>query len=612
MNHNRFLMAMGFWLLMAGGLVGSVLAQGPEGSLEIQMASPAQGEIFYAAPSGVITRVPVSGRVVSYDAPIDLTTVELTLSLVDDSAVVAELQVPVQADGRFQVWATINAQGNLPILDDHLNDVCLSCHDLGDMTVPSNVSQLLIHARTPGGQTSSAVRDIKLDRGEFRTIEVQVAGLPAGSPAAQVAASTTVYEWRPRTFFAPVVDGQASLRVEGLSHADLAYEVTMTPLVVGAIRYEVEPQLLTLLAGSGSLSTTLRARPVYGTIAGRVVAGGTRNAIEDATVLVVDLATGESHETTTAADGSFRFDDLPVSEYVLLAESDAGVHLPERYDLGEQVSREVTVHLVRGGPDVLRGQVTLEGDPFPFAEVAVAGLLPVQADPLSGMFALPAVPADVPVEITVTAPGCYSVRRVTSDRDLGEVVLTLHPATTVLDRGGARLYLPAQTQASDTGDTVRLEQGVLWVTARGDGPGATVVAGSYRISGAGASYAVEALAGALPRLYVREGSVTAVRGAEQPVMISAGQTLTLLGERARPVELAPGAGALLRAVGGSVGRFELAPPVIERVMTAFWDTLEGAARVLMAGAYAITFGALPVFLAGGVIVLLRRRAVRRN
>ncbi|MBN2472557.1 MAG: hypothetical protein JXN59_17660 [Anaerolineae bacterium] len=613
MNGKRLLFLVGMCLLAAAGLVGNAAAQGGEGSLEVQLASPGQGEIFYSAPAGMITSVPVSGRVVSYDAPVDLETVELTLTFIDDSGAMIETHAPVGEDGHFHIWATINTQGTMPFIDDHLVDVCMTCHDSGQIDLPNNVAQLLVHARTPDGLTGSAVRDVRLDRGAFQTLEVEVEGLPEHSQGAQVVASTTVYEWRPRSFYAGVVDGQARVDVEQLTYADLDYEIAFPPVIIEAMRYEAEPQALTLPAGGGPLpAVTLHARPVPGAMTGRVVLAGSGAAADAASVLAVDLLTGAGHTTTTGEDGAFVLEELPVSEYAVLARSSAGVHVPGRYDLRQDIAPEIAIHLVRGGPDTLQGRVMLEGEPLPFAQVEVDGLLPAQADPLTGEFALAAVPAGEAVDMTITAPGCYSEQRRVEDRDLGAVALALHPDTTVLDQGGTRVYLPAETRATRDEDEVRLEQGVLWVNgeAAADQAGFTIAAGEYRLSGAGASYAVEAARGALPRLYVRQGAVTAARAEQEPLTVTAGQTLTLSGEAARPADLLPGAGSLLREVGGSTGRFVPRPTASEQLADGAWQATEGAARVLMLGAYAITFAGLPLFLIGGLVVWLRRRSGR--
>nr|MBN1228993.1 hypothetical protein [Anaerolineae bacterium] len=615
MRRPKLALLIGVSLLLGLLAGGYATAQETANVLEIHLASPGQGEIFYTAPTGVLTSVPVSGRVVSYEVPVDLSTVELTLNLIDADGEVVETQIPVAEDGYFHTWVTINTYTAVPTIEIHEFDLCLTCHEFGEVVMPTNVTQLLVHARTPDNLTGSVVRDIKLDHGEFRTLEVQVEGLPETSMPVQIVAGTTVYEWRPRSFFADVVDGLANVSIEGLTYADLSYEIMLTPIVIDATLYETEPQTLTLPAGSTVLpSVTLTARPVRGTIEGQVVTGMPAVGVEAASVLAVDLLTGSGYSAVTAEDGSFSLEDLPVSELVLLAQSSAGMHVPAQVDLRERVAHDTAIHLVNGGPDTLRGQVVLAGEPVPFAQALVEGLLPAQVDPLSGVFALAALPEAEPVEVTITAAGCYSQQMLVSERDLGLLALVLHPDTTVRQQGGARLYLPAETRATTSGDEVRLDEGVLWVVSQtpANAPGPTILAGDYRLSGQGASFAVEALPGALPRLYVRQGSVTAVHAERESMTVAEGQTLTLTGANSRPVDLAPGAGALLREIGGSVGRLELQPSVSERVQAALWQGMAAAARLLMLGAYAITFAGMPALVIAGIVMQLCRRATRRD
>jgi len=612
MNRHRSLLLIGVCLLAGAILAGNVAAQGAGGSLEVQLASPGQGEIFYAAPGGVITSVPISGRVVSYDTPVNLATVELTLTFIDETGAMSEIHTPVGADGYFHLWATINPAGLVPILDDHLNDICLTCHVRGEIDIPNNVSRLLVHARTPDGLTGTAVRRIRMDRGAFRPLNVRVAGLPENAPEAQVIASTTIYEWRPRSFYAGVQAGEATVTVEGLSYADLIYRVALQPVIVGDTLYRAEPQNVTLPAGAARPpAVTLTALPVRGTITGRVV-DGVSGAGVSATVLALDLLTGASRTAETAEDGTFALTDLPVSELLLAARSSAGFHVPGEYDLRQAPAQEAVIHLTRGGSATLRGAITLDGRPLPFAQAAVAGLIAAQADPLSGAFEVAGAPAEGELEVEITAAGCYSQRLAAADRDLGTVALTLRPDTTVLTQGGSRLYLPARTRATHSGGVVHLEQGVLWVIGESGAtaPGFEILAGDYRLSGSGADFAIEALPDALPRLYVSRGEVTAVTAGGEPVTVAAGQTLALTGAAPHPADLAPGAGALLRAVGGNVASFEPEPPLADRVAATAWQVVAATARVFMLGAYAITFVIMPALLILGAGAWLWRRARR--
>jgi len=272
------------------------------------------------------------------------------------------------------------------------------------------------------------------------------------------------FDWRRRTFYGTVVDGQAAIPVERLTYGDLTYEVWLVPVIVNGTRFTTAPEPVVVRGGQESpASVTLHARPERGSITGTVVDGASGEGLE-AALLVVDLASGAAQTTTAAADVHFMFDDLPVAEHALLARRADGFHLPQRHDLAEASTVETRLRLTRAGTAVLRGVVTFEGEPLPFAQAEVEGLPAAQADPMTGAFALDAVAGEGELSVEVAAAGCYGVRLNTTARDLGEITLALHEDTTVIERGGSRLYVPAQSSITRDGDRMVLQGGVLWVT----------------------------------------------------------------------------------------------------------------------------------------------------
>jgi Fe-S cluster assembly iron-binding protein IscA len=253
--------------------------------------------------------------------------------------------------------------------------------------------------------------------------------------------------------------------------------------------------------------------------------------------------------------------------------------------------------------------VTLDGEPLPFAQIVVEGFPPAHADPISGVVELDAV-EEGPIQIEVTAAGCYGLQYETSERDLGEIPLTLHGDTVVIERGGSRLFIPAQSAVVDSENVIHLQHGVLWVRNTGtvDENPLRIQVGEYGLEGYSANFAVERLAGARARLYVSDGKVLVTGSSAAAMYVMMEQTLVLEDVSANPVYLAFGSGALLRAVAGSISHFEAAPTASEQFSSSILQITESLAKVLMLSAYVISFVVLP----GIVIALIAISIVRRQ
>ncbi len=607
----RFLLVPLLLVLIAGLAVGTAGAQGGgEGALTILMSSPGEGESFYVAPTGFLLSMPVAGRVVDYDTHLDPATVEVRLSVVSPDGVVTELEAPLDDAGFFEVWAAVQPHDRpFPSDDPHDLEDCAICHHWSrDLQIPDQATQLIVHATAEDGRTGHAVRRFRVDRSTIRDLTVDIDGLPEHASGGQVSAETLIYEWRRRGGHGPISEGQAALQVEGLAHADLTYAVSMAPFIVDGTRYTAEPTTVVIPGGSEeSARITLQARPERASLAGHVRADVGGDGVA-ATVLAVDLFSGAAHTVTAGDDGAFLFADLPVAEYVLLARAPGGYHLPYHFDLTDALNAEADIHLSPAGSALLNGTVTLEGQPVPFAEVTVGGLPIAYGDPVTGAFALDAVPAEGDLEVEVTAAGCYGVRQSTPDRDLGEIALTLRPDTRVIEGGGARLYLPAESSATESDGVVTLTQGVLWVRPAGRSGGAPlqVRVGSALLAGDGAAFAVEKLTGARGRLYVSQGSVRVTAPDGDALEVTAGQTLVLEGVSGQPVPLESGVGPLLRSVAGSVARYVEAPTTAEKIADAAYQVVVSGARATLALAYGIAL-VFPIIVIGGLVLYFTRR-----
>jgi len=583
-------------------VVASVAAQAPGADdLTILLASPGEGETFYVAVDGFMLSIPVSGQVVSYDDPLDSVAVDVTVKFIDSAGEASQVTVPLDESGRFVVWAAVQPPSQPFVSDDpHHEEECSLCHRRQfDLTLLQTVTQVVVSARAEDGRTGQVERHMYVDRSTHADLTVNIEGLPAHTDALQVIATTFIYDWRHRTFYGALADDQAIVSLERLDRGTLRYDVSMVPQIIGETRYMTPPQTVVVPGGDQALpSVTLQAQAQRGTLAGTVVDGISGAGVE-ASVLAVNLASGESHTTETDEHGSFLLTDLPIAEHVLLARSSSGFHLPQHIDLTESTDVTTRVHLTRAGTAVLSGTITLDGAPLPFAQATVDGLPVAYADPLTGAFELDGVDAEGPITVEITAAGCYGLRLETTEKDLGEIALTLRDDTQVVEKGGSRLYIPAQSEVTVEDDRITLARGVLWVrnvSASGAGfPSLSV--GDYVLEGSHASFAVERIPNARARLYVIQDEVQVSdydKGIFKPVMI--GQTLVLEDDLGDPADMVAGSGVLLRAMAGSVASFEPAPSSAERVSRLALEILELIAKGFMLVAYGITFSIFPVIL----------------
>ncbi len=597
-------------------VVASVVAQEPGGDdLTILLASPGEGETFYVAVDGFMLSIPVSGQVVSYDAPLDSVAVEVIVDFIDSTGNTTQVTVPLDENGRFIVWAAVQPSSQPFVSDDpHHLEECNLCHRWDfDLTLLQTVTKVVVSARAEDGRMGRVERQMYVDRSRHADLTVNIEGLPVHTDMAQVTATTFIYDWRHRTFYGAAADDQAVVSLERLDKGTLSYEVSMVPQIIDETRYITPTQTVVVPGGDQALPpVTLQAQAQRGTLAGMVVDGDSDDGVE-ASVLAVNLATGETHTTETDENGSFLLTDLPIAEHALLARSSSGFHLPQHVDFTESPDVTARIHLTRAGTAVLSGTITLDGAPLPFAQATVAGLPVAHADPLTGAFELDGVDAEGPITVEITAAGCYGLRLATTAKDLGEIALTLREDTEVIDKGGSRLYVPTQSEVTVEDDRIVLERGVLWVTnlsSSGDGfP--SIYVGDHVLDGGHASFAVEHIPNARARLYVIQDEVQVSDYDKEnikPVII--GQTLALEDDLGEPVEVVSGTGMVLRTVAGSVASFEQAPSSAERFSSLAFEIMELIAKGFMLVAYAITFSILPVVLLLMVIAFIRYRRVR--
>jgi hypothetical protein len=124
---------------------------------------------------------------------------------------------------------------------------------------------------------------------------------------------------------------------------------------------------------------TVRLRPeaLEGTLQGYVFEQGTTNRIADAVVVIVNEATGERFERTTNYDGFYRFTDLDLGRYTVVAWADgfsvaASPNSPVTLAAGTGVHEDI--NLTPGDYPGYRLVVTVVGAPADIVELEMAGV----------------------------------------------------------------------------------------------------------------------------------------------------------------------------------------------------------------------------------------------
>src|SRR3954468_15721371 len=106
--------------------------------------------------------------------------------------------------------------------------------------------------------------------------------------------------------------------------------------------YKACVRLAMLLASLASLGTSI-AQITDGNIVGTIT-DPTGAAIGDVTLTLQNVATGVQYTAKTAADGSYRFNNVPVGTYTIAAAATGFKKLTQR-NVAVELSRTTTVNL---------------------------------------------------------------------------------------------------------------------------------------------------------------------------------------------------------------------------------------------------------------------------
>ncbi len=522
---------------------GTLTAHAQDGGLRVGLIRPMEGETYYAGPSTVVYSIKIDGWVAGAADP---RAVSVRLDILQGAQAHNTVTLTPDADGTFLVDATVNpagAHGDFGPVE--IVSRCDECHYRAPIELPNGAVTLALTATTPDGQQARLERHFVVDRSTTVTVPVNV--VIEGQPGQRVSgvpvsASTRMYLWRARHATAATdANGIAQIAVEVSTQGPVRYAFRVEPTIIQGVRYEgIRPVELELPpAASSATPVTLVVSARLARIEGRVL------PLPDVPLAVraIRLPDGVSYQAKVGADSAFAFDDMPIGRYLVTLDtpaltSNGWTSVARTIDLAADMAPQVDLTLVRISGATQRGVVRDEtGAPLPF------GWLSLQPDgattrpaPDTGEFTMTGVPPDART-LVASAPGYYSQAQVVNAATAASLILTPRPETRRIAWGPGAIVIPAESEATLTGNTVALAQGWLW--GKGGAAEPLVISTDIaQITIAGGIFAVEQLTYQVEQspqyagwLEVLDGeAVVAFARTSERVVVKARQMLALTNE----------------------------------------------------------------------------------
>ncbi len=585
----------------------------------VLITSPSNGEVLYTQSLNVIP-VRVSGRFFSSDGAIGEQTIHLEIW--NNTEKTAELTTHPLSNGTFVFRLTINPKGTIPILVKPSSPDCTYCHEdyRSDGFLPLGDVRLLVTATAPDGSYAADERWLKVDISDNIQVPVRVIDAATQQPLAgiPVHAGTVLYEWRARYGAATTrQNGVAQLTLETLSQAPTVYDLSVPPVALNGRLYATdEPVQLTLSPGMTTASTiTLAVRAQTGRLNGKFTGTDLPNILEGIKLWALQLPAGPVYSTTLNSRGVFAFEDVPVSEYLVIADSfslakQGFAAAQQSVDLISSPQQTLSVELSKASP--LSARVLAEdGSPLPFAWVNVGDVgLVYENDPVSSKFVIPDVSSDIHF-VTISAPGFYSITEIINHtKEMLDFKLVPRPETRRLQWGNGQIILPPETKGTVNGLEVDLDSGWVWGNGGILSQPLQINLPGVEISMSGGQFALEQPVGGIGWLYLYQGQAEIMYGEGQAgVSVQNGQMIALV-EGAKPLPMES-------MIAMSLHRIRAESPVSELVEPTFtarvqrWLVKTGIG-VMQTVTFITYFLSLVALIAIPVVVLFSYKAKRRN
>jgi WD40 repeat protein len=507
--------------------------------LKVIIASPANGETLYVK-EGYTAPFFVTGEI--FYSQSDLRDVTLHLELWSGSKNTAVLTSQPRPDGSFRFDLSINPNGEIPILTKPSDPDCLHCHEdyKSDASLPEGQLHLVLIAKSPSGEQARDERWLSVDVSRSVIVPVRVVDDVTGQPIGSllVQASTILYEWRSRHASAVTNEsGIAELELEALSQSPTTYKFYVPQKVLENKCYvSPDPVETTLPAGASSASTvTLSVHAQTSEIKGTIQTSTKGVNLNGLTIWSIDLSDISAYTTTISSNGSFAFEGLPASQYLVTADERSLAAQGYRttgqlVDLNENPIANLPLSLIPSS--ILSGQVRGEnGAPLPFAWITAGpGGVARPINPVSLRYRL-SDPLSGPLTLVATAPGFYAqAKRVDPLQQISELDFELitRPETKRIPWGSGSVIFPPETIAEVNDLTLNLERGWLWGQGGANRP-LIIRLHSAEIAIQNGRFALEERAEQTPWLYLFEGNadIRFLSDEEERVHLQKGQMIAL-------------------------------------------------------------------------------------
>ncbi|MBI5650042.1 MAG: carboxypeptidase regulatory-like domain-containing protein [Chloroflexi bacterium] len=541
----RFLPFGEIWFLV---IVLSILVCAPNpvvaqtAALTVTIITPNENETFYSSSSTLLYSIAIKGWVATQHPEPSL--VRVRIDILRDGIVTGSATTRLDSTSAFLFDVTVDPtapRGEFTIAE--VENGCENCHHLADLALPSGKIVLRVTAIEPSGRQATAERRIIVDCSTYTNVPVRVVRaeqLEQSIANVPVSGAARLYMWRTRHQTSLTNDaGETFVHVEMLSHSPTRYVFRVEPSVVdGKLIQSIEPITVTLVPGA-SLSAPITLR--VSSRAGEII-GTTNVAIKPIAVRAIRLTDGASYATQTTATSTFAFENLPIAQYLILADERALAEqgfasTPQTIDLAASPTTTMTLPLVataRG--NIISGTVRdAKGARLPFAWIALEHAeITRGAAPHTGEFWLSDAPQrNAKFTLVASAPGYYHQAQVVDGTTTANFALTRRPETRSIVWGSGEIIAPPESQVRVEPQNIALEYGWLW----GSGDGAlTLRVADTTISLPAGKFAVEYFPDRdVAWFYLIEGAAT-VR-AKNETTLRAGEMLALANARLTPAPL---------------------------------------------------------------------------
>jgi hypothetical protein len=525
-----------FAILLCFLLINSANAQAQSSPLSLEIASPGEGETFYAGPSSLMYSMKVKGYLTSAQADFDLQQVDLKLEVWQGEQLVDEVHTRSDPVGYFTYSLAVNPDGSTAIFPPEYQPFCETCHIASDHALRAGQVRLRVVASAPSGASATAERRIIVDRSTMTSLQVRV--VLADDPQQGVAnipvrASARLYQWRGRSFLGTSnVEGLAVIPLERLSEAPTHYIARVDPVVVDGKRYASTGSVEVVLEPDfgESPQLTLQLTAEYGSIYAQVSDAQGR-LIDGLPLKLVHLPDGNILQNLVSRQGTCHVENMPIERYLLLAGGPAasggewasGI-LP--VDLTENIHASVSL-VMSAAETGMQGTLTgVDQNPLPFAWVQAEKNQLVQAvDPASGSFYLTGLQIEKDT-LLLSAPGYYSTAVVdVVGKSQTPIELKLRPDTQSFSWGQGALLVPSESVIESEPSRLLLRRGWLFGAGTGSLP-VTLAADDLQIRVKDGRFALEYLPGESSWFFLFSGQASITQlGKPASLTLEGGQML---------------------------------------------------------------------------------------